>query len=82
MKSYNTYMTKTTLTGSPISKQIRMVLLGKGHSICVYIPTIFTVYIISSLNYKQKVVFKGLTPYQADRIMLEAHSPTLHKTMY
>ena len=37
---------------------------------------------VSSLKYKQKVVFKGLTSYQVDKIMLAAHSPTLHKTIY
>ena len=37
---------------------------------------------VSSLKYKQKVVLKGLTSYEADKIMLAAHSPTLHKTVY
>ena len=37
MKSYNTYMTKTTLTGSPISKQIRMVLYWEKVTVYMYI---------------------------------------------
>jgi len=37
---------------------------------------------VSSLKYKQKVIFKGLTSYEADKIMLAAHSPTLHKSIY
>ena len=47
MKSYNTYMTKTTLTEiSNIQTDKDGTVLGKSHSIYVYIPTIFTVYII------------------------------------
>ena len=37
---------------------------------------------VLSLKYNQKVVFKGLMSYQADKIMLAAHSPTFLKTIY
>ena len=44
--------------------------------------TVYTYYQSFKPENKQKVVFKGLTSYQVDKIMLAAHSPTLYKTIH